>query len=175
MLETDRLILRPIEKDDAQALYEYSSDPLVTEYVSYNTYKSMHDAYDSLQHFFLNRDPNKHFNALAIILKESQRMIGTVDSGPIQMGDTVEIGYVLHRDYWNQGLMTEAVMCYVRHLFEDKNIRRIEITHLKQNEGSRRVIEKVGFVYEGDRRQHTKFGDTYVDMPFYSLLKGDLK
>ncbi len=175
MIETKRLILRPIEYGDAESLYAYSSDPLVTEMVTYDTYTSMDDAYDSLENFFLNRNPKVQFEALAIVLKENGRMIGTVDSGPIMRGDTVEVGYVLHRDYWNQGIMSEAVHAYVRYLLNDKGLRRLEITHLPQNIGSKRVIEKVGFVYEGNRRAYAKFYNEYVDMPYYSLLKGDLK
>lgn len=175
MLETERLILRPVERSDASAIYRYSSDPRVTEFVTYDTYSSMDDAYNSLDHFFLNRDPEKQFEALALVLKENNEMIGTVDSGPLRFGDMVEIGYVLHRDYWNLGLMSEAVDAYVRYLFDEKNIRRIEISHIAENVGSKRVIEKTGFVYEGVRRQYAKFKDTYVDIPYYSLLKGDLK
>ena len=71
MIETKRLILRPIEYGDAESLYAYSSDPLVTEMVTYDTYTSMDDAYDSLENFFLNRNPNVQFEALAIVLKAS--------------------------------------------------------------------------------------------------------
>mgnify|MGYP001163256768 FL=1 len=175
MLETERLILRPVQIEDAEDMYAYASDPLVTEMVTFDTYTSMQDAYDSINTFFLNRDPNTHFEALAIVDKESLRMIGTVDAGKVVRGDMVELGYILHRDFWNRGIMTEAARRYIQYLFDDKGIRRIEVSHHPKNMASKRVIEKLGFVFEGVRRQYVKFGDSYADVPYYSLLKGELR
>lgn len=175
MLETNRLILRPVKREDAEAIYAYASDVETTRFVTFDTYKSMDDAYNSLDHFFLNRDPKVQFEALAIVLKENNKMIGTVDASKIYRKDNVEVGYVLHKDYWNQGIMSEAMKTYCKWLFEEKGIRRIELTHVPVNTGSKRVAEKVGFVFEGDRRAFEKIDDAYVDMPYYSLLEGDLK
>ncbi len=174
MLETKHLILRPITLEDAQDLYDYSSDPLVTEMVTYDTYSSIDDAYTSLKYFFLNRDPKVQFEAMAIVDKETGKMIGTCDASKIFNVDNVEVGYVLNRDFWNKGYMSEAMKVYCLWLFEDKKIRRIELTHNPKNIASKRVAEKTGFIYEGNRRGYTKIDDTYTDMPYYSLLKGDL-
>lgn len=174
MIETSRLILRPVCRDDAKSIFAYSSDEETTRYVTYDTYRSMDDAYVSLDRFFLNRDPETWFEAMAIVLKDCGTMIGTVDASCIRRGDEVEIGYVIHRDYWNQGIMSEAVLAYCEWLFKKKGIRRIEVTHLPVNIGSKRVAEKVGFVYEGIRRAYMLVDGEYLDMPYYSLLERDL-
>jgi [ribosomal protein S5]-alanine N-acetyltransferase len=57
VIETSRLILRPVCRDDAESIFAYSSDEETTRYVTYDTYRSMDDAYVSLDRFFLNRDP----------------------------------------------------------------------------------------------------------------------
>lgn len=174
MIETKRLVLRPVKRSDAEDIYEYSSDPDVTRFVTYDTYSSLSDAYTSLDHFFLNRDLKTHFEALAIVDKSTNKMIGTVDASKIFNTDNVEVGYVLNRDYWNQGIMSEALAAYCDYLFNEKSIRRIELSHVKRNLGSKRVAEKVGFVFEGFRREYGIVNGRYEDMPFYSLLKGDL-
>ena len=175
MIETKRLILRPVSINDAQDIYEYSSDEEVTKMVTYDTYTSMEDAYQSLNHFFLNRDPNVQFEAMAIVDKNTQKMIGTCDASALFRKDMAEVGYVLHKDYWHKGIMTEAMRAYCQWLFEEKGLRRLELTHDPRNIGSKKVAEKLGFVYEGKRRAYIKIEGAYSDMPYYSLLKGDLK
>ncbi len=175
MIETERLILRPVLREDAESIYAYSSDEETIRYVTYDRYESMDDAYASLDNFFLNRDHDTWFEALAIVIKETGTMIGTVDASRVRRGDDVEIGYVMHKDYWNQGIMTEAVTAYCEWLFKEKGIRRIEVTHFPINIGSKRVVEKVGFVYEGLRRAYALVDGEYIDMPYYSLLERDLK
>lgn len=174
MLETKRLYLRPVTIEDAEDMYAYSSDETVTRFVTYDTYTSMQDAYDSINHFFLNRDPSIQHQALAIVDKKTHKMIGTCDASKIFQTDMVEVGYVLHRDYWNKGIMSEAMRAYCLWLFEEKNIRRLELTHDPRNIGSKKVAQKLGFVYEGKRRAYIKIDGVYQDMPYYSLLKGDL-
>lgn len=175
MIKTKRLILRPVSINDAQDIYDYSSDEEVTKMVTYDTYTSIEDAYQSLNHFFLNRDPNVQFEAMAIVDKNTQKMIGTCDASALFRKDMAEVGYVLHKDYWHKGIMTEAMRAYCQWLFEEKGLRRLELTHDPRNIGSKKVAEKLGFVYEGKRRAYIKIEGAYSDMPYYSLLKGDLK
>ena len=174
MIETERLILREIKIEDALDMYEYSSDEMTNRYVTYDLYKSIDDAYNSINYFFLNRDETKQLNAFAIVYKENNKMIGTVDASSIFKEDNVEVGYVLNRDYWNKGLMTEAMEVYLRYLINEKKIRRIELSHHPKNIGSQKVALKLGFVYEGLRREYIKFDGEYIDIPYYSLLEGDL-
>lgn len=90
VLETQRLILRPVIYENAQSFYDYASDEETTQYVTFDTYTSMQNAYDSLDHVFLNRDPKLQLDAFAIIDRESNRMIGTVDSSSIKANKSVE-------------------------------------------------------------------------------------
>ena len=171
IVETDRLILRPVTYEDAEDLYDYCSDVEVTKYLTFPTYKSMEDAYTSLDKFFLSRGDN--LEAYAIVLKENNKMIGTVDPLAFHNGIS-EIGYVINRNYWGNGYMTEAVIKTCEELFK-LGIRRIEVCHHPDNMRSKRVIEKCGFVYEGLRRKYRKFGDRYFDLMFYSLFEEDVK
>lgn len=175
MIETERLILRPVKYEDAESIHAYASDEETTRYVTFNTYTSMQDAFDSLEHFFLNRNPKEWIEAYAIIDKESGRMIGTVDPSKTTESKSVELGYIIHKDFWNRGITTEAVKAFCKWLIKEKDIRRIEITHLPENIASKKVILKSGFVFEGFRREYRLYNGKFIDLPFYSLLERDLK
>ena len=82
------------------------------------------------------------------------------------------IGYWLEKPYWGQGIMTEALGAMVRHGFEKKKAEVLAIGHQVGNEGSRRVIEKCGFCYEGTRRRALRRSDGAVfDDVCYSILR----
>ncbi len=175
MIETERLILRPVAYEDAESIYAYASDAETTKWVTFDTYKSIEDAYWALDNFFLNRNPEEWFEALAIVDKESGRMIGTIDASRVRPNNSVEIGYIMHKDFWNKGIMSEAVKAYCIWLFEEKGIRRLELTHIIENIGSKNVALKNGFVFEGIRRDYGMENGKHVDLPYYSLLERDIK
>ena len=69
-----------------------------------------------------------------------------------------EIGYVLSKDYWGQGLMPEAVKAVMDYLFDTVNLDFLIIGHFDWNSRSRRVIEKCGFRYNKTLPYTTQFG-----------------
>ena len=69
-----------------------------------------------------------------------------------------EIGCVLSKDYWGQGLMPEAVKEVIRWLFEEKKLDFIVYRHYKDNLQSQRVREKCGFVYYKTAKHETRYG-----------------
>ena len=78
-------------------------------------------------------------------------MIGTCDFFRVDWVDEIgEIGYVLHRSYWNKGYMTKACLSVCAFGFDYLGLKKIEIRHLAENIGSKRVIEKCGFRYIGE-------------------------
>lgn len=85
------------------------------------------------------------------------------------------MGYALHPDFWGKGYVTEAVHQVLSFAFTRFGVRRMEIGHMADNIGSKRVIEKCGFMYEGVRRQvyQSNKDGTYQDEWTYALLKED--
>lgn len=68
-----------------------------------------------------------------------------------------EIGYVLSKDYWGQGLMPEAVQTVIRYLFDAEGLDFILAGHFDRNSRSRRVIEKCGFQYIKTTKFETRY------------------
>ena len=83
------------------------------------------------------------------------------------------IGYILRTEYWNQGIMTQAVKEICRLAFETMYIVRISGVCLAPNTGSRRVLEKAGFQLEGHIRKALIKNDKYYDTLHYGLMRED--
>ena len=82
-----------------------------------------------------------------------------------------ELGYYLGEPYWGKGIMTWAVREVCREAFEKLDIVRIYAESYAHNMGSRRVLEKAGFVQEGTLRQSVYKNGQMYDACIYALLK----
>jgi ribosomal-protein-alanine N-acetyltransferase len=82
-----------------------------------------------------------------------------------------EVGFVLSREYWGRGLMSEAVRAILRFGFERMNLNRIEARCIAENAASARVMEKAGMVYEGTLCQREYIKGAYRDIKLYAILK----
>ncbi len=176
VIETKRLILRPIRVEDAQDLFDYASDEEVVRLLSWPKHENVQRSEASIRDHFLTRPERGIPEAYAIVYKENNKMIGTIDVHTVRFGDVGEIGYVLNRHYHNQGLMSEALIAAIPIWFTVTGFRRLEIMHNITNISSRRVIEKAGFKQEGTyRKLRSEKDGNYYDFPFYAILKADLE
>jgi len=171
-VETERLILRPVEENDAADMFEYAGDPETVKWLSFPLHQSVQESRQIIHSLFLKRPEKGLPEPYALVLKENRKMIGTCDIHNIDRFGSGEIGYVINRKYWNHGYVTEACQKLIELAFQHIGMRRIEIIHAVENLRSQRVIEKCGFVLEGVRRQYlpNKSGG-YSDCRQYSMLK----
>ncbi len=84
-----------------------------------------------------------------------------------------EIGYELHPDFWNRGLMSEAVAAVAVCGHQLFGLNRIEAWTLTGNTASDRVLEKSGFRHEGTLRQKARFKGAYHDFRMFGRLASD--
>lgn len=172
ILETQRLILRPVSILDVKDMYEYASDFEVVENVTFPVHDSLDVTSKTIENVFLNRPEKGNPEAFAIVLKDSGKMIGTCDFFKGYGDDTFEMGYILNKFFWRQGLMYEAAKEVLRYAFEDYGVRRMIIRHHSENIKSQGLIEKLGFIYEGEMRKAIRNKHNgYSNLKFYSLLK----
>lgn len=170
-LETERLFLRKLRNDDAADIYYYGSNEQVTKYVTWDTYTSIKDAMSFIQ-FAENRYKEKQFAPWGIVLKDTNKLIGTIDFVSWQPEHkTAEIGYVISEDYWGQGIATEAVKKVIEYGFLNKDIVRIQAFCFVKNIGSARVMEKSGMTFEGILRKKLFIKGIHRDVKVYSILK----
>ena len=144
VLETDRLLLRPFEMEDAEAMFSgWASDPEVTKYLTWNTHDSIEVTKSVLSRWIEEYEKPEELN-FAIVLKEEGKIIGGIAVGKyLDGGRTPMIGYNLARQYWRRGIMTEACRRLLEHLFS-LGYDAVRIDAQTENIGSIRVIEKCG-------------------------------
>jgi len=145
ILQTERLILRRWQENDAEALYKYASNPDVGPRAGWPPHKSVAESLDVIKNIFSNDE------TWAIILKETNEAIGAMgyfsqSSSNISIGkDDCEMGYWVGKPYWNQGICTEALQVMLDYCINVKHYENIWSDHFIGNPASGRVMEKCGF------------------------------
>lgn len=172
-IETDRLILRPLQMRDAKDLFAYARDPEVSRYVLWDAHKSIWDSRKFL--YYARMQYRKGVpSSFAMELKESGRMIGTIGFMWVNTDyKSAEVGYSMSRDWWNKGLMTEALEAVLRFGFEEMKLNRIEAQHDTENPASGKVMAHCGMQYEGVMRQRVMNKGRLRDVAMYALLHQD--
>jgi ribosomal-protein-alanine N-acetyltransferase len=175
-LETGRLLLRRMRLDDAEAMFAYASDPEVTRYVLFETHRSIDDSKEFLR-LATQGYERGDFGSWGVVLKDSGAFVGTcgVDVNYAPEHARAELGYVLSRDHWGRGLMTEAVRAVIRFGFGRMELNRIQARCIAENTASARVMEKAGMTYEGTLRESEFIKGAYRDMKLYSILRSEYR
>lgn len=169
-LVTPRLLLRRMKKTDYHDMYDYASREDVTAYLTW--YPHPNAAY-TLRYlsYIATRYRAGEFFDWAIIWRENRKMIGTCGFTAFHYDhNSAEIGYVVHPDYWGQGIAAEAVCAVMREGFYTLNLHRIEAKFMEENERSRRVMEKSGMRFEGFQRDAMFIKDRYVTVGTCAIL-----
>lgn len=174
VIETERLLLRPIEEEDVSDIFEYYHDTAVMKYLTFLPHASIDDTLRVVR-YYLSYERQGVPQTWAMVHKDHDKVIGHLNFHTIEE-DIGEIGYVLHPSYWNQGLMKEALQELVYVGFWHIGLRRIEAKAAVEHGRSAALLEKCHFKKEGVLRKYTTLSDgVYHDMILFSLLKEDIK
>jgi ribosomal-protein-alanine N-acetyltransferase len=172
LFETPRLYLRPFTLQDVEDVYAYAKDPQVSKYVTWEPHKTQTDAREFIQNYAFKKYAEGELDPYGIVLKEENRIIGTVGCSWYRKKDnTMSLGYALAREYWGQGLMTEAAQALLNYVFESQEPYLIMAWCIAENKGSSRVMQKLGMSFEGCLRGRVFRHDKQWDMDCYSILK----
>ena len=175
LLETSRLVIRPLRMQDAKDIFSYASDPEVARYVLWEPHRSLSDSKRYIR--YIRMLYRRGLPASwAVMLRDSGRVIGTI--GFMWYSDensTAEIGYSFSREYWNCGYATEAMRAVMDSAFRSLPVNRLEAQHDVRNPASGRVMEKCGMHREGVLRQRIRNKGELIDTVLYSILRSDLE
>ncbi len=172
-LETKRTILRGFEQSDLDDLYEYAKVEDVGEAAGWPHHKNKEESQEILNKFIESGE------VYAIVLKENNKVIGSIGIHERKLykeynygnKKTIEIGYVLNKDYWGQGLMTEIAKKAIDYCFNDLKLDVVLVAHAITNARSRGVIEKCGFTFCTDTKLNQTQQGNVVDGRIYDLKK----
>lgn len=170
-LNTERLILRKIEKSDLNDVHDYASDPEVSRFLLWNPHQSIEftKLYLKTVSSFYKKGI---FYDWGIVDKKSGKLIGTCGFTDIDVkNESAEVGYVLNRNFWGQKIAKEALLRVLEFGFVTLGLNRIEARYLIENERSRRVLEKCGMKYEGTLKDAIKVKGKFKTISIFAITK----
>lgn len=174
-LETERLLLRRYVREDAAAIYKnWASDPQVTKFLMWQPHASP-EVSRRVMEDTLTQYANDAYYRWAIVLK-SHGVAPIGDIAVVHMDENismVHIGYCIGKDWWHQGITSEALQKVMDFLFDVVHANRIESRHDPKNPNSGKVMQKCGMKYEGTLRSADWNNQGICDACYYALLKSE--
>lgn len=175
IIKTSRLLIRPIETNDLQDLFNYRSNKIANQYQGWIP-ETLHDAES-----FIAKNP-RQFNLpetwfqLAIVEEKSKNMIGDIGLHFMDTANAqVEIGCTLCVASQKQGFATEALRAVILHLFQKLNKHRIIASVDPANISSIHLLKRLGFRKEAHFKESLLVNNQWVDDVIYALLQSDLQ
>lgn len=171
-IETARLLLRPFNRGDVDAVYSYRSRPDVAEYLF-----DQPMSHDECAEAVRARAGQVAFTGegdkilLAVERKDDDRLVGEVSLIWRSVADQqAEIGYILHPDVHGQGFATEAATALLGFGFGDVGLHRIYARCDARNRASARVMQRLGMTEEAHFREHTHVKGQWDEELIYAIL-----
>lgn len=175
IVESQRLKLRPITLNDAQALFNYAKNGKMTKYVPWTAHKNINDSIN-----FINSLLKEYQQCTSLMwavqLKDDKTntMIGTC--GFIRHfahTKCLEIGYAFNPEVWGQGYAKEALLATIKYGFENTDSIRIEGSCVKENIASAQTMLSVGMQFEGISRSNFIKDGQVSDCKIFSIIRSD--
>ena len=173
-LKTDEIVLKKIEAENADDLFEILTNKNIFKYTPGNPLKTIEAVKNVIGHY--ERDFKKQKTIfLGIFLKSEKKLVGIAEIFDFNYDvNSVEIGYRINENYWGKGIATKATAMMVDFLFNVINVNRIQASAMPVNKYSHKVLKKNNFTCEGTLRQIKNWtGKGIVDLTFFSILKGE--
>ncbi|MFC2038342.1 GNAT family N-acetyltransferase [Chloroflexota bacterium] len=170
IIETDRLILRPFELDDAPVIRRFIGDWDVSntlQNVPYPYEDGMAETWIKTSDERFKRGESLNF---AITHQGHGKLIGSIGISIDGKNERGELGYWIGKPYWGNGYCSEAALEVVKYGFQGLELNRIYAMHMTRNPASGRVMQKIGMVHEGRLRQHAKVHGIFEDYDLYGIL-----
>lgn len=168
-------LLRPWKTEDAEDLAKAADNPKIAANLR-NVFPSPYTLADA--NWFINDCISKgDSHGFTWAIEVDGKAAGGI--GVTLLNDvyekSAELGYWLSEEYWRQGIMSQAVQIICRKAFKTFDIIRIFAEPFAHNAGSRGVLEKAGFTYEGTMRNGVYKNGQVYSYCIYSLLKEEMK
>lgn len=174
-LETPRLVLRAFESKDLDALIAINRHKEVANGVlSVPHPYTRADGVRQLGDLMARNSRGEHCNWL-IMARDSGEGVGLCGFQPDDTHSRGILGYTLRPDFWNRGLITEALRAVVAYAFDARSpsLHRLTADHYPENPASGRVCEKLGMTLEGTMRGFLRKNGEFRDVVRWAILHDD--
>lgn len=165
-IETRRLVLRAFHMGDAEDVFAYASNPNVLRYTTGKTPSELAET-EAFVRGLVNK-PSGAF-AWAIRLKNRSCVIGAVEFG-MPDGTTGAVDYALAEEYWNKGIMTEAIRAVLAWVFRTHpRLQRVCASAMTINAASIRVMKKCGLEFQKKVQENWEKFPEPVELSVYAI------
>ena len=175
VLETERLILRKFLPRDADDMYEYSSNPETTKFLTWLPHESLVYTKEYLR-FIIKKYKTGEFLDWGITLKSNGKFIGTCGFTSVDFENSrAEIGYVLNPSYQKNGYAVEAVKRVLDYSFYDLEFNRVEAKVMEGNEPSISLLKKIGMRHEGTFKKELYIKGEFKNIMHFAICREEYK
>ncbi len=170
VLETDRLVLRKIQPEDTEAIFNcWMQDEEVSRYMWWKASDDINEAKEFVE-FELRNLTNPQWNRWIILEKDSSQIIGTCLIYFNEDENNWDISYNLGKQFWGKGYITEAMKRVMEYAKDELRIKECTAIHAVENPASGRVIEKLGFTYEKEVPYECSGGELVTTGKYYRWM-----
>lgn len=176
MLRTARLELWPIGLGDVEALWPYVSDPELPRWMTWEAHRDRAETEGFVRASQGAREAGSGF---VWTLRRPEGLVGIIGLHDVVRTvrawrqDRAELGYWVGAAHRGQGLVTEAAREVLRFAFHELGLHKLTVGCASENQASRAVIERLGFRFVGEQREHFFRYDRWWDHLSYELLRAD--
>ena len=167
-LKTERLLLRRIKESDAEEIYLGFINQDEFLYWTHKEKRTLEEQIKSLEGIEEKYNNLNYYNWV-ITLKDSGKIIGSINAHYVSEEEKVIINYGLDNRFFNKGYMTETLEVVLNYLHNQEKIKRIECGCCIENIASKKVIEKTNMKYVGVLEKEVCLKDGCHDMHLYVL------
>ncbi len=163
-LKTKRLTLRAARQDDLHDLFAIFSDPRAMKYWSTAPHESSTRTQENLERLIAAAQ----VQLIYFVIEMNERVIGTTG-----MHKENEIGFLLHPDYWRQGIVTEAMAAIIPHIFATTDVTQLTADADPDNAASVGLLHSLGFQETGRAKDTYCIDGVWSDSVYFALQRAD--
>lgn len=170
-IETERLFLRNLSLNDLPELYSLRTNERVTFHLNRAPDKSLEATKAKLEEIVHLQEKNDAVFWVITLKENPAKMIGNIGYWHIVKEHyRAEVGYLLHPDHWQKGIMKEALVSVVEYGFLKMNLHSIEANINPANTASGKLLESCGFNKEAYHKENFFYDGVFYDTIIYSRL-----
>ncbi|MEJ7556870.1 MAG: GNAT family N-acetyltransferase [Pedobacter sp.] len=170
-MESDRLILREHTLNDAEAWFKLRHNPDVMRYIDRDSPTNLAEVEGYLDSLISGFEQGESMGWVIALKEDPTQMIGNIVFWRLDFANyRAEIGYLLDPVHWRKGLLSEALKVVITFAFEEMKLHSIEANINPENEASKKLLLKHGFVKEAYFRENYYYSGRFLDSEIYSLV-----
>jgi ribosomal-protein-alanine N-acetyltransferase len=175
-IQTNRLLLRRITHKDALQIFRLRSDERVMQFIDKERAASIEDAEVFINRIIQLLNINDGITWAIALNNKPETLIGTIGCWRlIKEHYRAEIGYMLQPEFWQQGIMKEALNAVINYSFNELKLHSIEAQINPENTASAAILTSAGFIKEGYFKENFFFNGKFGDTAVYSKLQSNIE